>query len=168
MTINPKTFFIGSLLVLLSLNSCELKGSEEEPVPSYLVKSDESSDIDKLGKLIDLEKFYPKKVMFHHTYIETINGNGSAEEPKDDYLQAVLYFDSLTFQKLIEQGKLADYALPNYQKKQFSFPWLSSELDSELENSDANYHGHPDLFFGNKGGKLWFLDQKVLFNLEIK
>ena len=69
---------------------------------------------------------------------------------------------------MLEISKDADYALPNYSKTTFDFPWLSKELSTELENSDPNYHGHPDLFFGTEKGKLWFLDQKVLFYKEIK
>ena len=166
MSINRKFIFI--LLASISLTSCELKGSEEDEQTSYVVKSDESTNINKLGKFINLEKFRPEKVEFHHTYIETINGNGSEEEPKEDYLQAVLYYDSVTFHKMLEAIEKADYALPNYSKTTFHFPWLNRELSMELENSDSNYHGHPDLFFGTEKGKLWFLDQKILFYREIK
>lgn len=167
MNITRKTLVVYSLFAL-SLGSCELNGSTEETPVSYLVKSDESTKVNQLGKLINLQKFRPEKVEFHHTYIKTINGNGSEEAPKDDYLQAVLYFDSQTFQKMSDLCKKADYALPNYRKKTFDFPWLSKELSIELENSDPNYHGHPDLFFESEGGKLWFLDQKVLFSRDIK
>lgn len=166
MTITGKLIFI--LLASISFTSCELKGSEADEQTSYVVKADESTDINKLGKLINLETFRPEKVEYHHTYIETINGLGSEEEPKDDYLQAVLYFDSMTFHKMLEISRNADYALPNYSKTTFHFPWLSRELSTELENSDPGYHGHPDLFFGTEKGKLWFLDQKILFYKEIK
>lgn len=168
MITNRRKIFSCSLLILLSLNSCELKGPEEDTQTAYVVKSDESDDINKLGKLINLKNFRPKKVMYHHTYIETINGDGSASEPNDDYLQAVLYFDSLTFQKMLEITKKADYSLSNHSKTKFAFPWLSRELSNELENSNPGYHGHPDLFFESEGGKLWFLDQKVLLYREIK
>ncbi|TSJ46344.1 hypothetical protein [Fluviicola chungangensis] len=168
MKVNRKIIVIYSLLILFSLGSCDLEGSSEEGTPtSYVVKADESTSVNKLGKLINLEKFRPEKVEFHHTFIETINGGGS-DEPKDDYLQAVLYFDSRTFKKMLDLCKKTDYALPNYRKKTFDFPWLSKELSTELENSDADYHGHPDLFFESEGGKLWFLDQKVLFYREIR
>ena len=162
-----QTIFTYSLLALLSLGSCELFGSEEEKAPYYVVKTDESKDINKLGKLINLDKFRPKKIEFQHIYIETINGNGS-EEPKDDYLQVVLYFDPATFKKMLQMSGNADYPKPNYPRSLFEFPWLSSELDKELENSDPAYHGHPDLFFESEGGKIWFLDQKVLLYREIK
>lgn len=169
MTIIRKTVFTYSLLALLSLGSCELKGSsEKETQTSYVVKSDESSDVSKLGKLINLEKFRPKKVTFHHTYIETINGYGSDAEPKDDYLQAVLYFDSLTFQKMLEMARNADYPSSKYSKTKFAFPWLDRGLSNELQSSASTYHGHPDLFFGTENGELWFLDKKILFYREIK
>ena len=168
MTINPKTIFTFSLFALLSLGSCDLFQSEEEKAPYYVVKTDESKDINKLGKLINLEKFRPEKVQFQHTYIETVNGNGSAEEPKDDYLQAVLYFDSITFERMLNVTRLADYSFRNYSKKTFDFPWLSDELSDELENSDSLYHGHPDLFFESEGGKLWLMNKKVLFYREIR
>lgn len=163
-----KTFFTCILLAILSLSSCELFNSEEEKAPYYVVKTDESKDINKLGKLINLEKFRPKKVEFQHIYIETVNGNGSAEEPKDDYLQAVLYFDSQTFEKMRDLTRMADYSFRKYSKKTFDFPWLSDELSDELENSDSLYHGHPDLFFESDGGKLWLMNKKVLFYREIK
>lgn len=168
MTINSVKTAAYCLFISFSFNSCELKESEEETQTAYVVKTDESTEINKLEKLINLEKFRPEKVTYSHVYIETINGNGSEEEPKDDYLQAVLYFDSATFKKMLELTKSADYSQPYYPKSQFSFPWLSRELSSELENSDSAYHGHPDLFFDTEDGRLWFLDQKVLFYKEIK
>jgi len=168
MTINRKNIFACGLLISLSFSSCELKVPEEDTQTAYVVKSDESSDINKLGKLINLKNFRPEKIMYHHMYIETINGTGSEAEPKDDYLQAVLYFDSTTFQKMLEVSKNADYSLPNYSRGQFEFPWLERALFSELENSDSDYHGHPDLFFDTQDGKIWFLDQKILFYREIK
>lgn len=168
MTINPVKTVAYCLFISLSFSSCELKKSEEETQTTYVVKSDESSDISKLGKLINLEKFRPKKITYHHTYIETVNGNDSETEPKDDYLQAVLYFDPMTFKKMLELSKYEDYSKPHYPKSQFSFPWLSRELSSELENADPAYHGHPDLFFDTEDGRLWFLDQKVLFYREVK
>ena len=72
MTINQKFIFI--LLASISLTSCELKGLEADEQASYVVKADESTNIHKLGKLINLEKFRPEKVEYHHTYIENING----------------------------------------------------------------------------------------------
>ncbi len=169
MTINRKTVFTCSLLVLLSLGSCELQEpSYKETQTSYVDKSDESSDVSKLEKLINLEQFRPKKATFHHTYIETINGDGSDAEPKDDYLQAVLYFDSLTFQKMLEVARNADYPASKHSKTKFAFPWLDRALSNELESSASTYYGHPDLFFGTENGELWFLDKKILFYREIK
>jgi hypothetical protein len=163
-----KTIFIGSLLALLSLGSCELFESEEEKAPYYVVKTDESKDINKLGKLINLENFRPEKVDFQHIYIETVNGNGS-EEPKDDYLQAVLYFDAPTFQRLQDNLQKMSTALRKHNRSQFEFPWLDDSLRNQLKNSEGKYYnGYMGDLFGEKQAKLWLLDKKVLLYREIK
>ncbi len=163
-----QTIFTCSLLALLSLGSCELFESEEEKAPYYVVKTDESKDLNKLGKLINLENYRPEKAQFQHIYIETVNGNGS-EEPKDDYLQVVLYFDAQTFRKLQDNLQKMSTALRKHNRSQFEFPWLDDSLLTELKNSEGKYYnGYMGGFFGENQAKLWLLDQKVLLYREIK
>lgn len=124
-----------------------------------------SKDIEKLGKLLDFKTYKPIKVKFKYVYIDNSGSNDrlSVPGPSDYSLEALLYFDSLTFRKLNDFEKNIDYYhYPNYNKSDFKFDWLDKETLNELENSNPNYHGHPDFFFGSSHGKSWYLNKKIL------
>jgi hypothetical protein len=123
-----------------------------------------SEDIDKLSKLLDFKTYKPTRVVFKYVFIDNSGQNErmSVPGPSDYSLQALMYFDSLTFEKFYDFDRHADYPSPNYNKEDFKFDWLNKEILTELENSNPNYHGHPDFFFGTTNGKSWYLDKKIL------
>lgn len=123
-----------------------------------------SSDMNKLSKLLDFKKYKPEKVKFRYTFIDNSGGRTSVPGPSDYSLQAVLYFDSLTFEEFHEFDRSADYPSPNFDKEEFKFDWLNKSILSEIDHSQENYHGHPDFFFGTRNGKCWYLDRKILIS----
>jgi hypothetical protein len=122
-----------------------------------------STEIDKLGRLLDLKTYPPVKVEFKYFLIDNSGKNErlAVPGPSDFTLEALLYFDTLTFGKILEAGKVVDSAMPNYQKSEFRFDWLDADVLTWLEDSDPDYHGHPDFFFHSKG-KTWYLHNKIL------
>ena len=125
-----------------------------------------STDIEKLGQLLDFKTCKPFRVKFKYTFIDNSGQNQrlSVPGPSDYSLQALLYFDSLTFEKFIEYDRNSHCPTPNYSKEEFKFGWLDKNILEELNNSRENYHGHPDLFFGSTNSKVWYLDRKILIS----
>lgn len=125
-----------------------------------------STDIEKLGQLLNFKTYKPTKVKFKYTFIDNTGQNKrlSVPGPSDYSLQALLYFDSLTFEKFIDYDRNADYPSPNYNREEFKFDWLDKEILNELNNSKENYHGHPNFFFGTTNAKAWYLDKKILIS----
>jgi hypothetical protein len=125
-----------------------------------------STDIGKLGQLLDFKTYRPTKVKFKYTFIDNSGQNQriSVPGPSDYSLQTILYFDSLTFEKFLDYDRNADYPSPNYNKDEFKFDWLDKEIMDELNNSKENYHGHPNFFFGATNSKAWYLDKKILIS----
>ena len=123
-----------------------------------------STDIDRLGKLLNFKTYRPVKVRFKHVFRDNSGQNRrlTVPGPSDYSLQALLYFDSLTFEQFLEFDRHADYPSPDYNRTDFAFNWLDKEILTEPENSDKDYRGHPDFFFGTADGKLWYLDGKIL------
>jgi len=123
-----------------------------------------STDIDKLGQLLDFKTYKPTKVKFKYVAIDNSRQNDrlSVPGPSDYSLQALLYFDSLTYEKFLDYDRNANYPSPNYNQDEFKFDWLDKEIMQELDNSNENHHGHPDFFFGTTNGKSWYLDKKIL------
>lgn len=145
---------------LFSLLSCEQEQGENQTILN--AETTISTDIDKLAALLDFETYKPTKVKFKYVSIDHSQKNETVSKSSDYSLQALLYFDSLTFEKFHEFDRHADYIPPNYTKEEFTFDWLDKEVLTELENANPNYHGHPDFFFRTTNGKSWYLDKKIL------
>ncbi|MBU2929955.1 hypothetical protein [Winogradskyella psychrotolerans] len=124
-----------------------------------------SSDIEKLDKLLNFEKFRPTKVKFKYVFIDNSGQNErlSVPGPSDYYLEALLEFDSITFTKMKAIEKDMEWIEQNHQKEAFNFEWLPQHIQQELDTSNPNYKGHPDLFFNTgSNGKIWYLNNKIL------
>jgi len=124
-----------------------------------------STSIEQLGRFLDFKTYKPVRVRYKYVFIDN---SGQHERiavpgPSDYTLQALLYFDSLTFEKFRDHDRYADYPSPGYNKSEFMFDWLDKDILTELENSKPNYHGHPDFFFSSKG-KAWYLHRKILIS----
>lgn len=128
------------------------------------ISSGLSTDIDQLGKLLNFDNYKPSSVKFKYKVIGNSGKNEriSPPGPSDYSLEALLYFDSLTFQKIIEFDRNADFPPPGYNQEAFKFNWLDEAIISELGESDIHYTGHPDLHFGTTNGRSWYLDKKIL------
>ena len=168
MKINPtmRTSIISAFAVLF-LFSCHQEGKSKDAETTTTGNKTEIifTDTAKLSKLINLTNFKPQKVKFKYTFYNN-SGQGkrlSVPGPSDGFLEAVLYFDSATFNALRKSYYTIDYAAPSYDKEDFNFDWLEKEVKQELAASNTSYHGHPDYFFTpNHSGKLWLLRNKLL------
>jgi hypothetical protein len=178
---NISTFFI--LVALTTMVSCgqrqdrKQSDTSNETVTNEVTLKDSvvkngnvtttiSTDINKLGQLLDFKTYKPTKVKFKYTFIDNSGQNQrvSVPGPSDYSLQAILYFDSLTFEKFLEYDRKANYPSPNCNKDEFKFDWLDKGIIEELNNSKENYHGHPNFFFGPTNSKAWYLDRKILIS----
>ena len=166
---NAMKNFLTFILLTTLFCSCGQTNSSVKQTADTTIKDNISTtfseDTAKLGRLIDLSIYKPTSVKFKYTFIDN---SGKSERlsvpgPSDYSLQAVLYFDSLTFEKFYAFDRNADYSPPNYNKSEFMFDWLDTDILTELENANPNYHGHPDFFFGSKG-KAWYLHGKILIS----
>ncbi|WP_313997520.1 hypothetical protein [Xanthocytophaga flava] len=153
--------FIGFMLLIA--------GCQQETKDTDASKTNVQTTLDttkaKLAKLINLSVFKPTHVKYHYTFIDNSGQNErlSVPGPSDSYLQAVLYFDTVTFDSLQKRYHTIEYTSPGYTFQEFDFDWLDATAKEELHKSDTSYHGHRDYFFGlGPTGKLWFLNNKVL------
>lgn len=169
----PKMRSIGSLLIFsLFLFSCK-KEEKNSNIPPKKINTEEiqknenitsviSTDLNKLGKIIDLTKFKPLNVKYKYVFID--NSNGRIAGPSDTDLEAVLYFDNKTMKKIKDIDLAADFPEQNFEKKEFKFDWLDEKIVTELENSEKK-SAHLDFLFGTNNGKLWYLKDKILMKL---
>lgn len=131
-----------------------------------------STDIDKLSELIDLKLFRPTSVKFKYSLVVNSGQNErlSAPGPSDSFIEAVLFYDTTTFRRLIStcnpdmmQYIEPSYDSPNFKKENFNFNWLDKNVKEELLKSNTTYHGNFDKYFGTSlTSKLWLLDNKIL------
>lgn len=177
---NISTYFL--IVILTTIVSCGQKQNKEQNqnkidyVSSTVVSKDSvikngnkttilSTDIEKIRQLLDFKTYKPTNVKFKYTVIDNSGQNQrlTVPGPSDYSLQAILYFDSLTFEKFLDFDRNADYQSPNYKIDEFKFDWLENTILTELNNSNDNYHGHPDFFFKSKG-KAWYLHRKIVIS----
>lgn len=155
------------LAIFLILASCRQRHriSKNSVTKNGNIQTTISTDTTALSRLVNIKDFKPTYSKFRYVFIDNSGQNGriTVPGPSDSYLQAVLYFDTITFNRLITTYHTIDYPSPRYDLQTFNFEWLDTNLRDELLKSDTNYHGHPDYFFGlGHSGKLWFLHNKVL------
>lgn len=119
-----------------------------------------STDTARLGRLLNVRRLHPRRVQYRYTFID--NAGGLVPGPSDYRLEAVLWFDSLTFRHLRGFYKSTDYPSPHLRQEQFDFPWLPPAVRTELRASRPDYAGDPDFVFDSQGGEVWFLRDKLL------
>ena len=128
-----------------------------------------SSDTAKLAKLLNLKKYKPYQVKFQYTFIDNSGGEErlSVPGPSDFKLEAILYFDAVTFASITDFYKHAGLNVPNYNKEEFNFNWLDDTVKTALLKSGPANGGHIDLLFtepGNPNAHIWILNKKILLN----
>jgi hypothetical protein len=124
-----------------------------------------STDTARLAAMINITVVKPVSAKFKYTFFDNSGQNQriSVPGPSDSYLEALLYFDSAGFAQIKAKYAMADYPVQQSGRQDFNFDWLDKDVKDELLNSDTNYHGHPDLFFGGNN-KLWLLNNKILLS----
>lgn len=161
MTKRSAAIFIGFILLIAG---CQQETKDTDASNTNVQTTLDTTKM-KLAKLINLNTFKPVHVKYQYTFIDNSGQNErlSVPGPSDSYLQAVLYFDTLTFDSLQKRYHTIEYTSPGYTFQEFDFDWLDTTIKEELHRSDTSYHGHTDHFFGlGPTGKLWFLNNKVL------
>ena len=128
-----------------------------------------STDIALQKKYLTFNYFKPGHVKFHLNYIDNSGSNErlTVPGPSDFYLEAILYFDSLTFDSIKAAYLKPGWVAPKYNRDEFNFDWLDKPIKEELLNLDSSYHGHVDLFFtmpNNKNCHTWMLNEKLLIH----
>ncbi len=160
------------LLIATTFFCCQRKQQQAELPPDTTqqgnIYTTHSRDTARLAKLIDLRAYKPTAAEFHYIYIDN-SGDGflSTPGPSDSYLQAILYFDSATYSRLVKgcRNPPADsLTAERYQREDFIFTWLSPDVLDELLKSDSSYHNYTCAPFHNT--ELWLLDKKVLLRKE--
>lgn len=122
-----------------------------------------SENINQLEKILDFSIYRPEKVKYKYIFMDNSGKNQrlTVPGPSDYYLEALLEFDSITFNKMNDFEREEQF----HNKEEFNFEWLSKSLKKELNNSPSNYKGHPDFFFKSGiNGKAWYLykSKKIL------
>ncbi|MFT3681357.1 MAG: hypothetical protein QM791_13855 [Ferruginibacter sp.] len=160
-------FTISALSWIILFASCnqEIKEKEYDTIKEGNISTTISTDTAILSKLIDISIHKPTETKFKYTFIDNSGGNDrlTVPGPSDSYLEAIIYFDSVTFNQLKASYFNGFYSSPGYNKEEFNYEWLNENDRSELMKTDTAYHGHTDHSFGlGPYGKLWLLHNKVL------
>ncbi|MGG9962287.1 hypothetical protein [Ferruginibacter sp. SUN106] len=173
--------FLCLCIMLLNCN-CNNSGSEKVATSDTIgefassaytvtngnVKTTISTDTAALGRLISLKYYHPRSVKFLYSFIDNSGtADRSVPGPSDYTLQAVLYFDSATFQSIVTDYMKPDWVSPHYTKEEFNFSWLDTTVKKELLQTDSSYHGHIDLFWNepnNPNCHTWMLHNKLLLH----
>ncbi len=103
-----------------------------------------SQDVDKLEKLINLDKFKPKKVKFLYKARGTSSSRLSVG-PTDYSLEAVLYFDSQTTEEIKDEYSRVEKGFLSKSAKGLNFEWLSSDIRKLINSYEGKVY-EPFLF----------------------
>lgn len=149
------------LLICIVCLSCQQKENSKlshEKNPTTLF----STDTAELAKFLDLTVYKPTRTTFHYTHFDNSAKNErlSIPGPSDSYLHAVLYFDSLTFKKIVLRVK-DDTAVVSTNKNEFLFSWLDP-IEKDRIPKDSSLHIHRDFIFG--GGAMCLTNGMVLIS----
>lgn len=160
-----QSIFILLLGLFIACNKNSNQSNDNDTQTIGNISTTISTDKSKLARVLNFNTYTPNQVKFKYIFIDN-SGKGErfpAPGPSDSELEAVLYYDSLTFQKILDLYKDTLFISPNYSSLQFDFDWLDENISGELLKSSKDYRGHPDIFLGTgNSGQLWFLDKKIL------
>lgn len=104
-----------------------------------------STDINELGKYINLEGHKPLQVKWSYEKL----GNQSDSRipgPNDYKLEAVLQFNSKTIEEIKEKYKLLSVSFRELRKEQFRFEWLDKKNLHKLNKTNYLFYYHPNIF----------------------
>lgn len=157
------------MTLIISCGQTEIK--DNETTKENNISTTFSSDLNQLGKLINIKRYRPTKVKFKHVFIDNSGQDSrlSVPGPSDSYLEAVLYFDTSTFHRLLNDNMLLSTISTNH-KTEYQFDWLDNEIKSEIEKMDVKRNDCAPTFFvsgGLRNGGYFMLDNKVLLKLHM-
>ena len=142
--------------------------SSEQTLKNGNVTTIISSDTSKLNGILNFKNFTPYSVKFQYSYIDNSGEeNRTIPGPSDFNLEAVLYFDSVTFSRLMDAYNSSDSVSSNYDKNEFNFNWLDSITRNELFNSNTIPKVYIDLFWSipnDRNCHIWMLNKKLLLH----
>ena len=161
-----------NLLLIFLLFSCGQSELKNNNNPINNNKSTPiSCDKKKLGKLINLKKFDPIKVKFKHINLHNLakKSRFSVFIPSGSYLEAILYFDSETYNKLLNSALLISQISTNH-KSDYQFDWLDRKTKIEIEKIDSTQNDIPPYIFEKgvlrNGGYFNLPNNKLLLKLS--
>jgi hypothetical protein len=164
-----KLFLILTITTLLT--SCgQTEIQDKETTKEDNISTTISSDTNRLGKLINIRRYRPTHVKFKYVFVDNSGQDQrlSVPGPSDSHLEAVLYFDTTTFHRLLNDNMLLSTISTNH-KTEYQFDWLDNDVKNEIEKMDSNTNDFPPTFFMGEqlidGGYL-MLDQKISLQLH--
>lgn len=162
-------------LLIIVLVSCKEKEQKQTaittPAKDTLLQTPMgvtiSEDTAKLSKILDFKTFKPDSVAFKYTGADiNMLPADSAAMGKHYSLEAILIYDEHTYAAILEKYMDAGFPKAKLDRSEFNFDWMDDAIKRELQLSNADYFGNPDIFLGtNRKAKLWFLDKKILVKL---
>jgi len=153
---NTKYFMllIAILGIILILISCKNKIKSTQTV---------SHNKEILKQIIDIKTYKPKKISFKYNTIDYSVERGTISIGNNKfYLEALLYFNTETFDKIKNILKNKDTYQFNTPKDEFNFDWLPKEIKNELLNTNHYKIYNYKLFQKKANQKFLLLNHKVL------
>lgn len=123
-----------------------------------------STDSNELKKVLNFHFFRPSRVQFLLAEADSSSVMNNSPRMR---LEAVLYFDTASFERIMYNYISSDMVYPEYSRAEFEFDWLDNNIQKELRYSPAHYSGHPDFFFtypADSNAHLWILENKILIH----
>ena len=156
--------FIGTSLIIIALYffySCSR--NPKKKIDTNQVYKDKVM----LGKILDLKTFKPETVLFkYRPILNSIEGEQPwfLPAPKDYVLEAVLFFNPETIQKLKAemQSKAKHTKNEKSSKEIFIFSWLPDTLKKEILKSETLTEYPADVFFNTGTSEMIILKDKVV------
>lgn len=169
-----KILYLLMLIIYVSCVGNEQKNESANDTTKHVIDQNPlaamiSEDTAKLSKIIDLKNFPPQRVSFkYHGADLALLPDDSVEINKEDYsLEAVLNYDEKTYGAILTRYMDMGFPKAKYNRSDFNFSWLDDTVKQELQSSNTDYFGNPDIFLGTNGkAELWFLDKKILVKLQ--
>jgi hypothetical protein len=98
-----------------------------------------STDTSELGQLINLRSFKPRYAKFKYVHIDNSGQNDriSLPGPSDSYLEAILYFNDETYNRILQENLKLSQILTG-RNTDYEFDWLDQDIKTELSHSTLN------------------------------
>jgi len=123
-----------------------------------------STDLNGLKNVINLDAYEPQQVAWKYWRVGSDNNSRlSVPGPSDYALQAALYFDNQTIERIKNDYLLLSVNLMNLNKDAYKFDWLTKDKIEQVESYDS--FDYDPYFFqkgGLKNGGFIILDEQII------